>query len=208
MLGIFKGFVISIIVFNFFSICCESIICGNKYKNIYSFFSGLIIITIVISFIFRIKGVSVTDIFSNELNNSVIDELQMQIDEKLEDINGEAKENYKKVMAENIKKYIYQQGYSVNSIDMEVEDNKICNLKIYIDFYKGEREGLDSNISDVKEVYVGEIGAEEKDYSVDEAIANNTNTVADEPIILKIKREISIIYGMDMEDIYIALMEE
>ena len=91
---------------------------------------------------------------------------------------------------------------------MEVEDNKICNLKIYIDFYKGEGEGLDSNISDVKEVYVGEIGAEEKDYSVDEAIANNTNTVADEPIILKIKREISIIYGMDMEDIYIALMEE
>lgn len=77
---------------------------------------------------------SVTDIFSNELNNSVIDELQMQIDEKLEDINGEAKESYKKVMAENIKKYIYQQGYSVNSIDMEVEDNKICNLKIYIDF--------------------------------------------------------------------------
>lgn len=203
MLGIFKGFVISIIVFNFFSICCESIICGNKYKNIYSFFSGLIIITIVISFIFRIKGVSVTDIFSNELNNSVIDELQMQIDEKLEDINGEAKESYKKVMAENIKKYIYQQGYSVNSIDMEVEDNKICNLKIYIDFYKDEGEGLDGNISDVKEVYVGKIGAEEKDYSVGEDVGNNTNTVADEPIILKIKREISIIYGMDMEDIYI-----
>lgn len=146
---------------------------------------------------------SVTDIFSNELNNSVIDELQMQIDEKLEDINGEAKESYKKVMAENIKKYIYQQGYSVNSIDMEVEDNKICNLKIYIDFYKGEGEGLDSNISDVKEVYVGEIGAEEKDYSVGEAVGNNTNTIADEPIILKIKREISIIYGLDMEDIYI-----
>ena len=48
----------------------------------------------------------------------------------------------------------------------------------------------------------------EKDYSVGEAVGNNTNTVADEPIILKIKREISIIYGLDMEDIYIALMEE
>lgn len=209
MLGIFKGFIISIIVFNLFSICCESIICGNKYKNIYGFFSGLIIITIVVSFIFRIKGVPVADIFCNELNNSVIDELQVQIDKKLEDINGEAKENYKKVMEENIKRYIYQQGYSVSSIDMEVEDGKICNLKIYIDSYMDKIEDSPGNISQVKEVYVEEIGVEEEEFSLDEAAANNTyNIDKDEPIILKIKREMSMIYGLSIDDIYIVLAEE
>lgn len=224
MFEIFKGFIVSIIVYNFFAVCCESIIAGEKYKKIYSFFSGLIVITIVISFIFRIKGVSVSDIFCNEFNNSVIDELQIQIDKKVEDISGDAKDCYKSVIEGNIEKYICEQGYSVNSIDIKIKEDRIYAIEISMGTYSGISEKTDNNrdkfrnsgeICQVKDVYVGNIEinsgnteqqedvSDEKSITVDKIINNEQ-----EPIINKIKQELSIIYGLDMEDVYIVLMEE
>lgn len=192
MLGIYKGFIITLVVFNFFSICCESIVCGKNYKSIYNFFTGLIVITIVIAFIFRIKGVSVTDILNSEYNNSILDEVRVQIDKKIEDINEEAIESYKKIIGKNIENYVYEQGYNAKYIDVTVENEKISSIALRIEHYKKALQKSEKDINEIEEVCIGI-----DNYGYD-----------DEPVLIKMKNELSAVYELETEKIYIYLEEE
>ncbi|MDE6209123.1 MAG: stage III sporulation protein AF [Lachnospiraceae bacterium] len=215
-----KEFVTTLIVFIFFSICGQNLIASANFKKMYRFFVGLVLIVLVINFIFKFKGISASDIFKDEYRDSVLKELESQINAQVEYISSEALVEYKNILTNNIKDIVMGEGYSAKDIYIELneETKQIEKISMTIIPYT-----VKSDVEEIKEVSVNientsnygdginksQKDGEDKEIYIGESVnANNSvSNTGGNIVIIKLINDISYVYGISAENVVISMEE-
>lgn len=215
-----KEFVTTLIVFIFFSVCGQNLIASDKFKKMYRFFVGLVLIVLVINFIFKFKGISANEIFKDEYRDTFLKELESQINVRVEYISNEALAEYKKIVTNNIKDIVMSEGYSVKDIDISLNEDTKQTEKIYMTIIPYTGEGYVAEVTEVSvnienmsydseninkggdNVYNGE------NYIIDSDNENkNLSDTGRNIVVIKLINDISYVYGISAENVVISMEE-
>ena len=183
-----KNFSRTIIVFILFTTAIEALINSGSYKKIYRFFSGLVMIVLVISSILKIKGISIDDIFKSEANQEIMNELKSQINSNNAYIKETAEKEYELLIKNNVADIVAAEGYG------------ITEFQTYINDEEGYVEGMEMRIAPIQSLEEGEIAEVSININATEEKDSYENVITS-----KIKNSIAIIYQIEHENIVIYM---